>query len=138
MIRLAQPSDLNAIIAYDPVAKTESIRIKELTEAVNEQRCWVYTLTDIPIAHVVLDYHFFNQCFMQLLHTSRSHRGKGIARALVDHAYTQKPNLKFFTSTNESNLPMHDLLPKMGFIKVGQIEGLDEGDPEIFYMRPRR
>jgi hypothetical protein len=44
---------------------------------------------------------------------------------------------KVFTSTNQSNTPMQGLLGKCGFSPSGVIENLDEGDPELLFMRAR-
>ncbi|MFJ9107636.1 hypothetical protein [Streptomyces sp. NPDC102283] len=43
---------------------------------------------------------------------------------------------KLFTSTNVSNQPMQRLLQKAS--PAGLLHGLDEGDPELFYLcRPQ-
>ena len=42
---------------------------------------------------------------------------------------------KVFTSTNQSNLPMQRLCDRLGFIKSGYVENLDEGDPELIYVK---
>ncbi|MFB6715807.1 MULTISPECIES: hypothetical protein [unclassified Streptomyces] len=39
-----------------------------------------------------------------------------------------------FTSTNVSNQPMQQLLQRAGWRPVGLLHGLDEGDPELFYL----
>jgi hypothetical protein len=44
---------------------------------------------------------------------------------------------KLFTSTNVSNHPMQRLLQRAGWSPVGLLHGLDEGDPELFYLCPR-
>ena len=43
---------------------------------------------------------------------------------------------KLFTSTNLSNQPMQRLLARPGWRSVGIIYGLDEGDPELFFLAP--
>jgi len=42
---------------------------------------------------------------------------------------------KVFSSTNQSNRRMHQLFHNLGFVKSGFIDNLDEGDPEIIYMK---
>ena len=37
-------------------------------------------------------------------------------------------------STNRSNVPMQNLLTSEGFVHAGTVEGLDDGDPELFYL----
>ena len=41
---------------------------------------------------------------------------------------------KLFTSTNQSNQPMQQLLGALGYIPSGIIHNLDSGDPELVYM----
>jgi hypothetical protein len=44
-----------------------------------------------------------------------------------------------FTSTNASNQPMRSLLQAEGWSFSGELDGLDEGDPElVFYSSARR
>jgi len=40
------------------------------------------------------------------------------------------------TSTNLSNQPMKRLLARLGWRSVGVVCGLDEGDPELFFLAP--
>lgn len=42
---------------------------------------------------------------------------------------------KVFSSTNQSNKRMQQLFHNLGFVKSGVIDNLDEGDPEIIYMK---
>ena len=49
--------------------------------------------------------------------------------------WIRRANPKLFTSTNRSNAPMQSLLAKLGYRPSGVIENLDEGDPELVYMK---
>ena len=42
---------------------------------------------------------------------------------------------KLFTSINLSNLGMQSLLAKSGYELSGVIHNLDEGDPELVYLK---
>ncbi|WZB72100.1 hypothetical protein WJ968_11125 [Achromobacter xylosoxidans] len=42
---------------------------------------------------------------------------------------------KLFTSTNQSNVAARRLMAKAGFVPSGMIENLDEGDPELVYVK---
>ncbi len=52
-------------------------------------------------------------------------------RFLEQHCTTAK----LFTSTNLSNLPMQSLLIQRGYRLAGIIHDLDEGDPELVYVK---
>ena len=43
-----------------------------------------------------------------------------------------------FTSTNESNTPMRQLLQSEGWSPSGVLTGLDEGDPEHVFFHDAR
>ena len=42
---------------------------------------------------------------------------------------------KLFASTNASNTASQALMTKAGFVPSGQIDNLDEGDPERVYVK---
>jgi hypothetical protein len=44
---------------------------------------------------------------------------------------------KLFTSTNESNRAMRDLLAHAGFEPSGVVQNLDPGDPELIYFKDK-
>ena len=43
---------------------------------------------------------------------------------------------KLFTSANVSNRPIHRSLLTAGRQPAGPVHGLDDGDPELFYLCP--
>jgi RimJ/RimL family protein N-acetyltransferase len=55
----------------------------------------------------------------------------------MDYLFAECKTPKLFTSTNQSNKPMQKLLGKTGFTFCGQIDALDEGDPEMFYVKQK-
>ena len=84
-----------------------------------------------------MNYHFFDFGFVDLLIVAEEHRRRGIGVALLDYLSRQCKTEKLFTSTNESNTPMRKLLVKAGFIPCGQIDALDDGDPELFFVKKK-
>jgi len=60
---------------------------------------------------------------------------RGLATALMRAAELDCQSGKLFTSTNQSNVPMQRLCDRLGFVKSGYIENLDEGDPELIYVK---
>ena len=51
-------------------------------------------------------------------------------RAALGHASTSR----VFTSTNQSNAPMRELLRSEGWTASGVLSGLDDGDPEHVFF----
>jgi len=78
---------------------------------------------------------FFGQWFIELLVVRPEDRRRGAATALVRRCEAECPAGKMFTSTNESNAPMRRLLSGLGYERSGCIENLDEGDPELIFIK---
>jgi ribosomal protein S18 acetylase RimI-like enzyme len=70
-----------------------------------------------------------------LLMVHPEYHRQGVATALVKECESNCPANKLFTSTNESNTAMRLLLAKLGYARSGQIENLDEGDPELIFVK---
>ncbi len=62
-------------------------------------------------------------------------RRQGIGGILLNEAVTQSSSDRIFTSTNQSNAAMIGLLEKAGWHFSGQLEGIDEGDPEMVFCK---
>ncbi|VTR27566.1 Acetyltransferase (GNAT) family [Serratia fonticola] len=84
----------------------------------------------------VLNYHFFGCGFIEMLMVGEHCRRRGIGLALIAALKSRCRHPKLFTSTNRSNLPMQRLLLNAGFIASGQVDNLDDGDPEQVFFYP--
>jgi GNAT superfamily N-acetyltransferase len=87
------------------------------------------------LGYAVLEYSFFNQGFLSMLYVAESARRIGVASALVSFAEQLCQRPKLFSSTNLSNAAMHALFTKLEYAACGLVTGLDEGDPEVFYVK---
>ncbi|WP_329028466.1 GNAT family N-acetyltransferase [Streptomyces sp. NBC_00690] len=87
------------------------------------------------LGYCVVEYTFFEQGFVTMLMVTPSARGRGVGHRLLDAVAASCTTPKLFTSTNVSNQPMQRLLQKAGWSPAGLLHGLDEGDPELFYLR---
>lgn len=56
-----------------------------------------------------------------------------MAKKLITYFQQKIATEKLFTSTNQSNVPMQNLLIQLGFVESGYIENLDEGDAELIF-----
>jgi GNAT superfamily N-acetyltransferase len=130
-IRSATVGDLPRVLDLDHVKE----RADDLERAVIEGRCSV-AVESGSIVGLSVAGTFFGFDFLDLLLVDPSHRRRGIGMALV-HAWEEGARTpKLFTSTNQSNLPMQRLCERLGYVRSGVIEHLDEEDPEIVYFKP--
>ncbi|MFB7544137.1 N-acetyltransferase family protein [Streptomyces zaomyceticus] len=87
------------------------------------------------LGYCVVEYTFFEYGFVTMVMVAPSARGRGVGLRLLDAAADSCTTSKLFTSANVSNQPMQRLLRRAGWDSVGLVHGLDEGDPELFYLR---
>lgn len=87
-----------------------------------------------PVGYSVLEYTFFEQGFVTMLMVAPSAHRRGVGARLLTAVETVCTTAKLFTSTNVSNHPMQQLLQRVGWHPVGLLHGLDDGDPELFYL----
>lgn len=139
-VRIAQSVDIDSIVELDPIARREPGRRTFIAQAVAAGQCWAATATEDVSALVgygVLDRSFFGHDFIPLIVVKRSARRRGVATAIMRTLELQCQGGKLFTSTNTSNIAMRQLLGRLGFIRSGQIENLDDGDPELVFVKLR-
>lgn len=134
IIERATEDDLVGVIAVD-AAHMGTPRADFLTETVRKRQCYIAREGWDVLGFAVLTREFFGQYFVDLLIVHPEQRRKGVASALMQHIERIVPTDRLFTSTNESNAPMQALCERLGFVKSGWIDNLDEGDPEIVYFK---
>ncbi|HTR62008.1 MAG TPA: GNAT family N-acetyltransferase [Candidatus Binataceae bacterium] len=103
--------------------------------AVAASRCAVARVDGIVRGYVLTQPDFFGHGFVQLLVVHPDYRRRGLATTLMRAAELDAPTDKLFTSTNHSNVAAQRLLERLGFVRSGMIDNLDEGDPEIVYFK---
>ena len=114
--------------AGDPVRRTE------LSTAAAQGRLSVASVDGSAVGYTVRAAWFIGEQFLELLYVASGARRQGIGRLLLlDFEARHGPRL--FTSTNRSNAAMQPLPEREGWTVGGQLEGLDEGDPEVFFMK---
>jgi ribosomal protein S18 acetylase RimI-like enzyme len=139
IVRRATVDDLDAVLMVDRMAPIGHERGTLLTQRVASDQCLVCVDRGHVAGYVVITPRtFFERDFIEFLAVSPDFRRTGVASDLLQSAVRRSSTPAIFTSTNRSNLPMRELLIKEGWVFSGQIEGIDEGDPElVFYKRSR-
>jgi ribosomal protein S18 acetylase RimI-like enzyme len=72
---------------------------------------------------------------MWMLGVAPEYRHHGVASSLIEHVEHLNAGHRLHTSTNESNEAMQGILEGRGFERVGRLDDLDAGDPEVFYAK---
>ena len=133
-IRQAGMRGIPTICSFDHLARTEDRRAF-IENSVRSGSAYVAVLNGEVVDYIVLEYTFYSQGFIAMLYVHPDHRRKGIGSELVHHVESICRTEKLFTSTNKSNLPMQALMFKLGYVRSGIIDNLDEGDPELVYFK---
>ncbi len=138
-IRPATAVDLVAVLHLDPIAVAgDKARADLLSRSVAFGECHVHTSGGVVTGFVVRrPAHFFGRDFVELLVVDPAARRAGVGTALLRYALDTALSARVFTSTNASNAPMQALLRAEQWSFSGQLEGLDEGDPELFFYKTR-
>lgn len=139
-MRIATVDDLGALTAIDPIASAnDHDRLALLRRGIESGCCLMYVdETNKVLGFVVTTArHFFGRDFVELLTVAPLVRRCGVGRALLKAAVNSAATPQVFTSTNESNSPMRGLLGSEGWAFSGQLDGLDDGDPELVFFTLR-
>jgi ribosomal protein S18 acetylase RimI-like enzyme len=137
-IRLANEGDVEALCSLDLVARREKKRREFIIRSVASGACSVAVAEEEVIGYGVLSYTFYDNGCIEMLYVHSDHRRRGAADALLRHLESVCETSKLFISTNLSNLVMQSLLAKSEYVLSGIIHNLDEGDPEIVYLKRLR
>jgi ribosomal protein S18 acetylase RimI-like enzyme len=129
--------DYGAAAALDKLLSGNGRRAGWLAERFADGQCWVAKCEGEVVGFAVFTPSFFHQWFIELLIVHPDFRRQGIGEGLVRRCEEECSEPKLFVSTNESNIPMQGLLAKLDYLPSGRIDNLDEGDPELVYVKYR-
>jgi GNAT superfamily N-acetyltransferase len=136
-IRLAGAGDADIALQLDPSAQISPHRASWLRRAFAGEHGRVARLAFLdgePAGLAVVGW-FFSNPFLDLIVTAERLQRRGVASALLDEIERAHADQKLFVSTNLSNDVMRALLPARGYLPAGQVDHLDPGDPELFFVR---
>mgnify|MGYP002335957411 CR=1 FL=1 len=131
--RPARVSDHASLVALDTIATRDLARAQEIARWLAQELCFCAEVEGVVAGYGVLHYHFFGRAFLEMLMVGEQYRSQGVGTALIMHAAGLSAGQQLWTSTNQSNQRTRRLLEHLGFTPSGMIEGLDEGDPELFF-----
>lgn len=126
---------MQAIAAFDEVAHRQDERREFIRRSIESGSCLVAVEAGAAVGYAVLAKAFFGQWSVEMLYVSRTHRRRGVGTALMTAIEGRCIAEKLFVSTNQSNTSMQALLTSRGYQSSGVVENLDEGDPELIYLK---
>lgn len=129
----AGPADLATIAAFDEQA-ADPARRAWLEDTLHRREVHLLSVQGTACAYGVLD-DFFGHAFVSLLYVAPARRRHGLGAGLLAHLGRVAVTPKVFSSTNLSNAPMHALFTRQGWVVSGLLTHLDDGDPEVVYVR---
>ncbi|MFF1921902.1 GNAT family N-acetyltransferase [Streptomyces sp. NPDC058221] len=136
-VRRAGDADADALSRIDPIAADgDEARCENIRRWCRQGLATVAEDASGALGYCVVEYTFFEQGFVTMLMVAPAARGRGVGARLLADAAAACTAPKLFTSTNVSNQPMQRLLRRAGWTPAGLLHGLDEGDPELFYLCP--
>jgi GNAT superfamily N-acetyltransferase len=133
-IRPVGPEQLDELTRVDP-RLADPGRRAHVGELLGLGLSWLAVADGEPVGFAIVSRHFFAFPFVDLLVVSEAARRGGVGSALMAHCAANHQADRIFTSTNESNAPMRALLAKAGWTPSGQVDNLDPGDPELFFVK---
>jgi ribosomal protein S18 acetylase RimI-like enzyme len=136
-IRDALTADVSLLAQADSLAAAGNAdRRAAIQRWVTTAHTRVAQTRDQVTGYCVTEYTFFGQAFVTMVMVAANARGRGTGTRLLLDAQQHRNTAKLFTSTNLSNQPMQRLLTRLGWQSAGIVYGLDEGDPELFFLAP--
>lgn len=133
--RPANDADLPALVALDQIAQSDAGRRAYIRKAVGAGACHVAVEGGAVAGYLVFDHSFYELGFVHTLYVAENQRRQGVGAALMRYAESLCQTPRLFTSTNLSNHPMQALLARLGYKLSGVVHDLDEGDPELIYVK---
>lgn len=130
-------ADLGLLPRIDPRLQSNATLQAHLAELLDSGLSWTAEAGSDPVGFAIVTRRFFNYPFVDLVHVSGARRREGVGTALMTHCEQAHDADRIFTSTNESNTAMRALLAGIGWRPCGRVDALDEGDPELFFVRFR-
>lgn len=133
--RAAQADDVDAMLACDAYAQAHASRGEAVRAAVSQGHCQVAIRAGQVAGYVLTHGDFFGHGFVSLVVVAPAQQRRGVGLRLLAAAEAACRTGKLFTSTNQSNGTAQRLFARAGFVRSGQIDHLDEGDPELVYVK---
>ncbi|WP_088072455.1 GNAT family N-acetyltransferase [Gottfriedia luciferensis] len=133
-IKQAVINDIKQIVDLDSFVIGRRVRENQIRKSIQENRCIVCEINNEIVGFLIYHHYFYGHLFIDLIIVNPRLRRIGIAKKLIEYVENFNEN-KIFSSTNKSNMPMQKVFHSLGYLESGIIDNLDEGDPEIIFVK---
>jgi ribosomal protein S18 acetylase RimI-like enzyme len=135
VIERASSHDLATLWALDQLVFGHPEEGEALKEAIDNGECWVAREAGACVGYAIFGTFLHGHGFLRVIAVHPDHRRSGVASALVGHLEGLCPTDRMFTATTGSNLTMQRVAEALGFVKSGEIEGVEDDDVELIYVK---
>lgn len=123
------------MIGLDALASVQPERVLAIDRWLTQDICFVAEAAGTLIGYAALEHSFYERGFIAMLMVAPEYRRQGVASGLMQVVETHCTSNRIFTSTNQSNMPMQQLLTRLGYEPSGTMYHLDEDDPELVFSK---
>lgn len=135
-VRAAWPGDIGVVRMLD-VDTRAAITSQALAKQIGLGMSWIGEVNGVAAGYAIVTPSFFSRPLVERIFVAEPFRRKGLATAILQRCETAYESNEVFISANASNGPMRAVLAKAEYRDSGVILGLEEGDPELVYVKRR-
>ena len=135
-VRAAWPGDIGLIRMLDAEARGPA-KAQALTRQIGFGMSWIGEIDGVGAAYAIVTPSFFTRPFVERVFVAEPFRRKGLASAILQRCESAYHSNELYISANASHASMRAVLAKAEYQDSGVILGLDDGDPELIYVKRR-
>lgn len=133
---LLTSSDIDTVLVFDEYFQIYLPRRQEIERAISDNVCYLMKSDDHIVWYGIFrPYGLLSEGFIELLIIHSKLRWKWYGEWFIKYCEMISQTKRIHTSTNLSNIPMQNLLKKLGYTEWWRLSNFDPDDPEIFYYR---
>jgi ribosomal protein S18 acetylase RimI-like enzyme len=135
LIRRGTQADAPVLKDLDTIVPIDPARAECIDHWLRDDPVLVAEVEGRVVGYGVFDHGFFRQSNVAMLMIHEDYRGQKLGEHILRKLEQLGDTPKFFVTTNQSNHRMQRLLSRMGYRPGGYIHELDQGDPELVFVK---
>jgi len=135
-VRAAWPGDVGVIRMLDAEARAPT-KSQAIAKQIALGMSWIAEIDGVAAGYAIVTPSFFARPFVDRVFVAEPFRRRGLATAILERCESAYQSNEVYISANASNGAMRAVLAKIEYQDSGVILGLDDGDPELVYVKRR-